>query len=109
MTGICVAMWLRNRHFRLIWSSKAAVGNPLVPTGRYSVSGVKPTPEQVFLASMICNVDKAARLLTVGEAAMDEVGWHPGPHLLSLFSEHAPAVQVERSEMHCRGPFPVMF
>ncbi|KAL3161988.1 hypothetical protein ABBQ38_009063 [Trebouxia sp. C0009 RCD-2024] len=58
------AVYTRNRHFRLIWSCKAGKAQVLNPTNRFATGpGCNKSQRELFLETLICNVDQNSRLL----------------------------------------------
>ncbi|KAL0052967.1 hypothetical protein WJX82_010519 [Trebouxia sp. C0006] len=58
------AVYTRNRHFRLIWSCKAGKTHVLTPTPRFATApSIKRSHRELFLDTLICNVEPNARLL----------------------------------------------
>lgn len=62
-----IAVYTRNRHFRLPFSCKGGKTAVLRPTQRYACTpgAARPSPARIFLDSMICNVPVDAKLLLV--------------------------------------------
>lgn len=62
-------MWvwlnLRNRHFRILWSSKGGKSAVLKHTGRFSSEQTGNPLKFHFLESLVCNVAATDQLLTV--------------------------------------------
>lgn len=56
-------VYTKNRAFRLHLSSKAGKETPLLPTNRFFTKDSCSSQEQIFMASLICNVAHEARLL----------------------------------------------
>jgi hypothetical protein len=62
------AVYTKNRHFRLVYSSKGGKTATLQPTKRYAtgVQGVsRLSPARIFNDTLICNVDQDVKLLAV--------------------------------------------
>jgi hypothetical protein len=59
------AVYTRNRHFRLAYSSKGGKSAALRPTGRFATAPGpgRPTPARVFQQTLLCRVDPGAKLL----------------------------------------------
>ncbi|XP_021765011.1 DNA-directed primase/polymerase protein-like [Chenopodium quinoa] len=63
------AVYSRNRCFRLALSSKAGKTSLLLPTGRFKCKGM--CEEDVFMASLICNIDDDCEKLLVCKMELD--------------------------------------
>jgi len=62
------AVYTKNRHFRLVYSSKGGKTASLQPTERYAThdqGGFKMSPARIFNDTLICNVDYDVKLLAV--------------------------------------------
>ncbi len=62
------AVYTKNRHFRLVYSSKGGKTATLKPTRRYATGGqglYKLSPARIFNDTLICNVDYDVKLLAV--------------------------------------------
>ena len=62
------AVYTKNRHFRLVYSSKGGKTAILQPTQRYATGGQgihKLSPARIFNDTLICNVDEDVKLLAV--------------------------------------------
>jgi hypothetical protein len=62
------AVYTKNRHFRLVYSSKGGKTASLQPTERYATcdqGGSKVSPARIFNDTLICNVDYDVKLLAV--------------------------------------------
>jgi hypothetical protein len=62
-----IAVYTRNRHFRLPFSCKGGKTAVLKPTQRFACApgSARPSPARIFLNSIICNVPVEAKLLLV--------------------------------------------
>jgi hypothetical protein len=62
-----IAVYTRNRHFRLPFSCKGGKSAVLRPTQRFACTpgSARPSPARIFLNSIICNVPVEAKLLLV--------------------------------------------
>ncbi|XP_030533169.1 DNA-directed primase/polymerase protein isoform X3 [Rhodamnia argentea] len=63
------AVYSRNRCFRLALSSKAGKSSVLLPTGRYKCKDM--SEEDMFVASLICNMDVDCQKLLVCKMELD--------------------------------------
>uniref|UniRef100_A0A7C9CL28 DNA-directed primase/polymerase protein n=1 Tax=Opuntia streptacantha TaxID=393608 RepID=A0A7C9CL28_OPUST len=63
------AVYSRNRCFRLVLSSKAGKTSVLLPTGRFRCRNM--CEEEVFMASLICNIDDDCEKLLVCKMELD--------------------------------------
>ncbi|XP_015878419.2 uncharacterized protein LOC107414758 isoform X1 [Ziziphus jujuba] len=63
------AVYSRNRCFRVALSSKAGKNSVLLPTGRYKAKGM--CEEEMFMASLICNMDADCEKLLVCKVDLD--------------------------------------
>ncbi|KAF3432929.1 hypothetical protein FNV43_RR24031 [Rhamnella rubrinervis] len=63
------AVYSRNRCFRLALSSKAGKNSVLLPTGRYKAKDM--CEEEMFMASLICNVDADCEKFLVCKMDLD--------------------------------------
>lgn len=63
------AVYSRNRCFRLALSSKAGKTSVLLPTGRFKCRNM--CEEEVFMASLICNIDDECEKLLVCKMELD--------------------------------------
>ena len=55
----------RNRHFRIIWSSKGGKAAVLMPTHRFDGARAALPPQDQFLSALVCNVTPSSRLMAV--------------------------------------------
>ena len=55
----------RNRHFRIIWSSKGGKAAVLMPTHRFDGARAALPLQDQFLSALVCNVAPSSRLMTV--------------------------------------------
>lgn len=67
LSFVDVAVYTRNRHFRLVYSCKGGKSAVLRPTERFAGAqgSLRPSPAQFFLDTLICNVDPSTTLLLV--------------------------------------------
>nr|XP_009797265.1 PREDICTED: DNA-directed primase/polymerase protein isoform X4 [Nicotiana sylvestris] len=63
------AVYSRNRCFRLALSSKAGKSSVLLPSGRFKCKDM--TKEEVFMASLICNIDADCEKLLICKMDLD--------------------------------------
>ncbi|MED6122374.1 hypothetical protein PIB30_039121 [Stylosanthes scabra] len=63
------AVYTRNRCFRLFLSSKAGKSSFLLPTGRFKCKNLGE--EEVFMASLICNIDVDCEKLLICKTELD--------------------------------------
>ncbi|XP_060190077.1 uncharacterized protein LOC132619142 isoform X1 [Lycium barbarum] len=63
------AVYSRNRCFRLALSSKAGKSSVLLPSGRFKCKDM--TEEEVFMASLICNMDAGFEKLLICKMDLD--------------------------------------
>ncbi|KAK9825930.1 hypothetical protein WJX81_007732 [Elliptochloris bilobata] len=78
------AVYTRNRHFRVLWSSKGGKSAVLKATGRFATAvGAGKPPQELFLATLVCNTPPGARLLAPAEAPCQMPGAGAGGVLLS--------------------------
>ncbi|BBG98330.1 DNA primase [Prunus dulcis] len=64
------AVYTRNRCFRLALSSKAGKNSVLLPTGRFKAMDMQ-SEEEMFMASLICNLDVDCEKLLVCKTDLD--------------------------------------
>nr|XP_011470310.1 PREDICTED: DNA-directed primase/polymerase protein isoform X4 [Fragaria vesca subsp. vesca] len=64
------AVYTRNRCFRLALSSKAGKKSVLLPTGRFKAKDMM-SEEEMFMASLICNLDADCEKLLVCKSDLD--------------------------------------
>lgn len=64
------AVYTRNRCFRLALSSKAGKNSMLLPTGRFKAKDMQ-SEEEMFMASLICNLDVDCEKLLVCKTDLD--------------------------------------
>nr|XP_011470309.1 PREDICTED: DNA-directed primase/polymerase protein isoform X3 [Fragaria vesca subsp. vesca] len=65
------AVYTRNRCFRLALSSKAGKKSVLLPTGRFKAKDMMQSEEEMFMASLICNLDADCEKLLVCKSDLD--------------------------------------
>ncbi|GMN44528.1 hypothetical protein TIFTF001_013734 [Ficus carica] len=111
------AVYSRNRCFRLALSSKAGKSSVLLPTGRYKAKDM--SEEDMFMASLICNMDVDCKKLLV--CKMDvlcmktlqfdtEVNHSSGRHFSSPQELTLDSCRVDASATYFMGksPFPAL-
>ena len=66
-SAVDLAVYSRNRHFRIVYCSKGGKAAVLTPTSRYVTGARKLSPARVFQDTLICNVDvvEGVKLLAV--------------------------------------------
>ncbi|CAN6569507.1 unnamed protein product [Malus baccata var. baccata] len=64
------AVYTRNRCFRLALSSRAGKNSVLLPTGRFKANKMQ-CEEEMFMASLICNLDVDCEKLLVCKPDLD--------------------------------------
>ncbi|KAK9792264.1 hypothetical protein WJX73_002212 [Symbiochloris irregularis] len=70
-TFVDTAVYSRNRHFRMMWSSKGGKPAVLRLSKRCAAQATMQLPPQELLQrTLVCNVDASARLLTLGGPAI---------------------------------------
>ncbi|KAL7003486.1 hypothetical protein U1Q18_004640 [Sarracenia purpurea var. burkii] len=95
------AVYSRNRCFRLPLSSKAGKNSVLLPTGRFKCKNM--SEEDVFMASLICNMDVDCEKLLICKMDLDCVKTLQFDTEKSLFSKTDQVVGLSRA--HGMGHF----
>ncbi|XP_052205564.1 uncharacterized protein LOC127810238 isoform X2 [Diospyros lotus] len=111
------AVYSRNRCFRLPLSSKAGKTSVLLPTGRFKCKNM--SEEDVFLASLICNMDVDCEKLLTCKMDVDCVkalhfdteinnGFQMQSGLSQEFTLSSGRGQVSRTYLMGKSPFPAL-
>lgn len=99
---IDTAVYTKNRAFRLYLSSKAGKTAMLRPTGRFGAPDLRA--EQIFMASLVCNVPPEARLLR----CFDEADGPPTAGRLRASRAAAGAADQGSSLRTGASPYPAL-
>ncbi|XP_010261356.1 PREDICTED: DNA-directed primase/polymerase protein isoform X3 [Nelumbo nucifera] len=111
------AVYSRNRCFRLFLSSKAGKNSVLLPTGRFKCKSM--SEEEMFMASLICNMDTDCKKLLICKMEFDcvktlcfdsEVNGNFGQHSGSSneLAWHACTKDVPTTYFMGKSPFPTL-
>ncbi|KAK9292255.1 hypothetical protein L1049_020219 [Liquidambar formosana] len=110
------AVYSRNRCFRLALSSKAGKSSVLLPTGRFKCKDM--SEEDMFMASLICNMDVDCKKLLVCKRDLDLVKTLHFDTEANCSLEHSSAPQeftlnactsdVSRTYFVGKSPFPAL-
>ncbi|KAA8539966.1 hypothetical protein F0562_026658 [Nyssa sinensis] len=111
------AVYSRNRCFRLPLSSKAGKNSVLLPTGRFKCRDM--CDEDMFMASLICNMDVDCEKLLICKMDLDcvkvlqfDTETNSDFHKLSVASRefplHACTSDVSRTYLMGKSPFPAL-
>ncbi|EEF49044.1 conserved hypothetical protein [Ricinus communis] len=104
---IDTAVYSRNRVFRLALSSKAGKNSVLLPTGRFKCKDM--CEEDMFMASLICNMDADCEKLLVCKMDLDCVKTLHFDTEANYYSRRCFTTQENDASMTCttgKSPFP---
>ncbi|XP_051142454.1 uncharacterized protein LOC127259282 isoform X2 [Andrographis paniculata] len=111
------AVYSRNRCFRIPFSSKAGKSSFLLPSGRYMCKGMGE--EEVFMASLICNVDANSEIRLICKMDIDCIkalhfeteitdNTHKHFECPEKFNRSACTSDVSSTYMMGKSPFPAL-